>query len=201
MHRHEYDRLAPRYDQRWRRYLDLSLNATLARLPLSGGEVLLDVGCGTGELLRRLRTRAPSLSLIGLDVSAAMLAVARKKLPDEVRLLRAAADNLPLAPSGCNVVTLTSALHHLPRPAAALAEIRRVLKPGGRLILTDWRGDYFFYRALSAWLRFTGRPVEHIYSVDECQALLARSGFQITGVDSFNVDWRWKLMAIVAERD
>jgi ubiquinone/menaquinone biosynthesis C-methylase UbiE len=141
------------------------------------------------------------LRLAGVDLSAAMLAVARTKLPDDVCLLRAAADVLPLAPASYDVVTLTSALHHLPRPAAALAEIRRVLKPAGCLVLTDWCGDFFFYPLLAAWLRLTRRPIERIFRSDECCALLGKAGFRIMSVDRFSVNWQWRLMTIVAERD
>lgn len=206
-HRHahaasqHYDALASHYDRRWHAYISASLDATLARLELDAGAAVLDIGCGSGELLHRLAGARPDLSLTGIEPSAGMLGVAAAKARPDARLIRADAELLPFADSSFDAVTCTSVLHHLPDPAAALAEIHRVLKPGGLLVLTDWCGDYFFYRLLTAWLRCTGRPVAQVFRASGCRALLEQAGFRVETVDRFRVGRLWRLMTAMARRE
>ena len=82
----EYSRLAERYDSRWSFYVEMTVRETAARLGLSGAERLLDVGCGTGELLRHLSAAHPAPLLSGIDPVAEMLSVARRKLGTAIDL-------------------------------------------------------------------------------------------------------------------
>ena len=106
------------------------LLATLG-LPMAGR--LLDLGCGPGAVAARIRQRRPNLEVVGLDHDAGLLALARARLTP----LRADAAVLPFAAQSFDAVHARLVLRHLPRAAAALAEIRRVLRPGGRLIVVD----------------------------------------------------------------
>lgn len=196
---HEYRTAAGRYDRRWRHYLEASLHETLTRLPLDGGEAVLDAGCGTGVLLRRLRVAFPGLSLTGVDPSDAMLAVAAARLAGGARLVQGRAQNLPFVDASFDVVTCTSVLHYWPDPGAALAEIRRMLAPGGRLALTDWCGDYAGIRLLSAWLRLTGRSVADVHGRAAVRRLLQDAGFRVTRLDRYRIGWRWGMMTAVAQ--
>ena len=76
----DYDRWAPGYDLRWRRYTDVALGRLLDYLDPRAYHDALDVGCGTGALLLRLLEHRPDLHTTGIDPSAGMLAVARDKL-------------------------------------------------------------------------------------------------------------------------
>jgi len=111
--------------------------------------VVLDVATGTGLVLRALalttsrppgspRPSGPSARLVGVDLSPGMLRIAATALPPPAAaFLRADATALPLADTSVDVVTLVTALHLLPSPAAAdaaIAECRRVLRPGGHLL-------------------------------------------------------------------
>lgn len=101
---------------------------------------ILDVGCATGRLLARL-AEAGATELYGVDLAPRILEVARGKLAKaKVSVdLRAAdaEDSLPWDRDFFDAVTLTGVLHHFFRPRDALAEIRRVLRPGGRLLIID----------------------------------------------------------------
>lgn len=101
---------------------------------------ILDVGCATGRLLSSL-AEAGAKRLSGVDLAPRILDVAREKLksyPVEVELRSAdVEDSLPWPSESFDVATLTGVLHHLFRPHDALAEINRVLRPGGRLIIID----------------------------------------------------------------
>jgi ubiquinone/menaquinone biosynthesis C-methylase UbiE len=125
---------------------------------LSAGGVgrsrLLDIGCGTGELLREVKRNHPRLAVTGLDLSAAYLAAARRRLADwsRVRLVAAAAEAMPFAAAEFDIVSCVYLFHELPAGVrrAVVGEIRRVLQPGGTLIFVDslQKGDTPDYDAL-----------------------------------------------------
>jgi ubiquinone/menaquinone biosynthesis C-methylase UbiE len=103
---------------------------------LAGMEVL-DVGCGTGRLIERLAGRGAVVS--GTDVAQGVLEVARSRLSETEADLRIAdaEEGLPWMDRSFDAVTLTGVYHHFTRPGRALAEIRRVLRGGGRLLMVD----------------------------------------------------------------
>jgi ubiquinone/menaquinone biosynthesis C-methylase UbiE/DNA-binding transcriptional ArsR family regulator len=96
-----------------------------------------DLGCGTGQMSAAL---APFVGrVIAVDASAAMLQAAKRRLStfDNVDLRRGDLEALPIDDQGLDVATLMLVLHHVPEPERALAEVARVLKPGGRVIIGD----------------------------------------------------------------
>ncbi len=113
---------------------------------LQPGESVLDVGCGTGTLaIAAKRSVGPTGLVYGIDASLAMIARARnkaKKAGVEVIFERALAESLPFPDARFDVVLSTVMLHHLPRKAReqGVREMRRVLKPGGRLLAVDFAG-------------------------------------------------------------
>lgn len=111
----------------------------LAGLPPAGR--IADVGAGTGTLAIALAAAAPAARVLGVDGDEEVLAIARAKPgAAAVEWRRGLAGALPLEDESCERVTMSLLLHHLD-PAgkrAALAEARRVLRPGGRLHVADW---------------------------------------------------------------
>jgi ubiquinone/menaquinone biosynthesis C-methylase UbiE len=102
---------------------------------------LLDLACGTGGFLREVKTNWPRLHVTGLDLSPHYLARARRELApwSRTRLVQGLAEAMPFADAEFDIVTSIYLFHELPpRIRRAVAgEIRRVLKPGGTLILVD----------------------------------------------------------------
>ena len=108
---------------------------------------LLDIGCGTGQFLREVKRNYPRLRVTGLDLSPPYLGVAREALRpwSRVELVEGSADAMPLPDRHFDLVTAIYLFHELPPRArrGVVAEVRRVLKPGGTLIFVDslQRGD------------------------------------------------------------
>ncbi|MFE6065387.1 class I SAM-dependent methyltransferase [Streptomyces sp. NPDC056525] len=131
-----------------------------AMLALAGdvaGRRILDAGCGSGALFAALRERGAVVS--GFDTSAGMLELARRRLGDGADLQVADLGSpLPYADDTFDDVTASLVLHYLEDWGPALAELRRVLRPGGRLIASV---DHPF--AINLIHREAGREAEHNY--------------------------------------
>ena len=109
------------------------------------GSRLLDVGCGPGEVLNRLATLAPGIETTGLDVDEAMIDRAERKAARTVArgartrpsFVVADVATMPFPDASFDVVVSSYAVHHWPDRHAGLAEMMRVLRPGGRAIVWD----------------------------------------------------------------
>ena len=196
----EYSRLAPHYDSRWSFYIRSSVEHTMARLPLRPGDRLLDVGCGTAQLLGAVRDRMPSVELVGVDPSAEMLSVARSRLARTRRLVAGRAESLPFPDGTFDWVVSTSVFHYLRQPQRALAEFQRLLKPSGGLVITDWCDDYLACKLCDALLRVFSRAHFHTYTRSQCERLLRESSFESIVIDRYRISWIWGLMTACARR-
>lgn len=194
----EYGRLAPSYDAKWSFYVEATTRETLARLKLRPGERLLDVGCGTGALLHRLSSN-PDTPLTGVDPVPEMLEIARRRLPPEVDLRVGWAERLPFEREQFDVVVSCNAFHYFQEPVAALREMRRVLAPGGRLVITDWCDDYLACRICDLYLRLFNRAHTRVYRRQECWNLLVEAGYRNVDVERYKINWLWGLMTATAE--
>jgi ubiquinone/menaquinone biosynthesis C-methylase UbiE len=100
---------------------------------------VLDVGCGTGYLLRQLAARAPDAAeLAGVDAAAQMVRVARESTDDpRARFQAGTAEHLPEPDGAFDLVVSTTSFDHWADQQAGLLECARVMAPGGRLVLVD----------------------------------------------------------------
>lgn len=129
----------------WSRFYDAPLvqrltyrpehDAVLRALRSGAHERLLDVGCGTGLLSARIARALPGCGVVGCDFSRGMLerAAAGRR---SARWVRGDALRLPFADASFDVLVSTEAFHWFPDQPAALTEFRRVLEPGGRLLVS-----------------------------------------------------------------
>jgi SAM-dependent methyltransferase len=109
--------------------------AMLARLgELPSAPTILDVGCSSGYLLEDLRAHLPHADLIGVDLIASGLRAAHTHVPDAL-LLQADVRSLPLKDACVDVAVSANLLEHVNQDQQALAEMRRVLRPGGRAVV------------------------------------------------------------------
>ncbi len=98
---------------------------------------VLDVGCGTGLLLRAAAVRWPGAQLIGVDAAEGMVEVARQLTPDAT-FHRGLAQSLPLPDASVDLAFSTISFHHWRDHVGGVREIARVLRPGGHFILIDF---------------------------------------------------------------
>lgn len=151
---------------------------SLARL--QPGESVLDVGCGTGSLaLAAARAARSTGRVFGVDASPEMVARAARKARKarrRVELEVAGAQALPFPGGRFDVVLSTLMLHHLPAPSRreCMGEIRRVLRPGGRVLAVDFGTSRREAKGLLARVhRHGGVPLEEIV------ALVEEAGFAV----------------------
>ena len=207
-----FDAVAARYDRTntvlsfgrdraWRR-------ATRAALALRTGERCLDLAAGTGVSTEEL-TRSGAL-VVGLDLSLGMLAVGRKVRP-AVGLLAGDALALPFADGALDAVTISFGLRNIVDTAAALREMARVTRPGGRLVVcefsapvnTAFRRVYLGYlmRALPAVARrVSSNPDAYVYLAESIRAWPDQAGLAalMAGSGWADVTWRNLTGGIVA---
>ena len=193
----EYAKGAARYDEKWAFYVDATTRETLRRMPMTGTARVLDVGCGTGELLMRLRAKYPDAMLAGLDPVEEMLTVAKGKLSGREDLRMGYADSLPWRSGSFDVVVSCNMFHYITHPVEALREMARAVRPGGSLVLTDWCDDYLACRVCNFYLRLTNRAFYKTYRQAECLDLLHKAGFNDVKLERYKISWLWGLMTAV----
>lgn len=117
--------------------------ALVRQAAVAAGDRVLDLACGTGTLAIQINLAEPGAQLVGIDADSAVLARAARKVERAAAAIdwvRGYASDLPFGDATFDCVVSSLFLHHLDRAGklATLREVRRVLKPGGRLHVADW---------------------------------------------------------------
>ncbi|PWI07037.1 SAM-dependent methyltransferase [Streptomyces sp. NWU339] len=194
----DYDGFAEAYSAETENNLVNAYYERPAMLALAGdvtGRRILDAGCGSGPLSAALRDRGAIVT--GIDASAGMLALARRRLGDDVALhLVDLSDRLPFADGAFDDVVASLVLHYLEDWGPTLAELRRVLRPGGRLIasvdhpfvaytIQDPRPDYFATTSCTFDWTFNGQSVPMRFWRKPLHAMtdaFTTAGFRLAGI-------------------
>jgi ubiquinone/menaquinone biosynthesis C-methylase UbiE len=141
--RYGWDLAAAHYDESWKLQLADVQAELLNCASIVPGERVLDVACGTGGLsLQAARAAGPAGNVLGVDLSERMVQIATQRAADaglvNARFVRADAQSLELSEAQFDVVLCSLGLMYVPQPEAALREVRRSLRPGGRVVLSVW---------------------------------------------------------------
>ena len=170
------------------------------RLKVGNGESVLEIAAGTGIVTKHLLERLPSSArLVATDLNEAMLEVGKQNVRDDRRLQWQTADaqSLPFADHSFDAIVCQFGLMFFPDKAGALREMRRVLKPGGRLVLNTWaalRDNPIAQRAhdtIASFFRSDPPPFYTIpfglHDADAVKRLLGDAGFTDVDVDVVNI--------------
>ncbi len=142
-----FDSIAPRYDllnhvlsvgldRRWR-------NRAVDELALRPGSRVLDLCTGTADLALATVRRSPGTTVLGVDFASLMLKLGLAKVRDggvdgRIRLVRGDATQVPAVSGSCDAATVAFGIRNVEKPERALAELARVLRPGGRLAILEF---------------------------------------------------------------
>jgi ubiquinone/menaquinone biosynthesis C-methylase UbiE len=144
---------------------------------------VLDIGCGTGQFAAKVVLANPHAHVWGLDLSDKMLEQAQQRcqpLSERLHLVRGDSEHLPFSDNTFDLVTCSHSFHHYPRQHGVVAEMYRVLKPGGRVMLIDGDRDGWW-----GWFIYDGvvTPIEgnvHHCSAPRFRDLFTKAGFEVT---------------------
>ncbi|MEX1297237.1 MAG: methyltransferase domain-containing protein [Candidatus Limnocylindrales bacterium] len=208
------DRDCLRYLEHWEPVLAGPARRALARLGPAPTD-LLDLGAGTGSLTLAALARWPSTRVRALDASAAMLAVARSRVPDHdrerVSWTVADAADIPLDEASTDAVVCAFALQLVADRPAVLEEVRRVLRPGGAFAFVTWLADDLLLPADAAYHDVLGdladddeaggfrspRSGDYL-SLAEARGELHDAGFEAVRVESDELRYTWTAESYLA---
>jgi ubiquinone/menaquinone biosynthesis C-methylase UbiE len=140
----------------------LHVKVVLEHLGDLNGKRVADVGCGKGRFARIVKERNPSASVVALDLAEAML----RSIPAEIERVAASMTALPLATEAFDGAYATESLEHAVDIPAAVAELARIVKPGGKLVIIDKNAE--------AWGRLKTPEWEQWFERKQLEKLLAR---------------------------
>jgi SAM-dependent methyltransferase len=193
-----WERAASRYEECWTDTA-LFVPALLDAAEVDSRTRLLDVACGPGLVSELAAARGAQP--IGLDVAGAMVEQARLRCPG-LEFVEGDAQRLPFDDVAFDAVTMNFGILHVPDPAAAIAEARRVLIPGGRLAFTSWLSDGNAQEEITAAaLAEHGVPVDvppgpeyFVFTeLDEARPALAGAGFDVDTLRMETVTVLWRV--------
>ena len=117
----------------------------LQKLPVQPDSVVADIGAGSGFFTRRIASRVPDGRVIAVDIQPEMLAILRDKAVaegiDNIETVLATEKSLNLAPSSIDLALFVDVYHELAQPREVMRELRMALRPGGKVILIEYRAE------------------------------------------------------------
>jgi ubiquinone/menaquinone biosynthesis C-methylase UbiE len=183
-----FDRQARDYDTKpYGRHARRLHGDVMAAVQTFAFREVLDVGCGTGATLATIIAALPGVVARGVDLSPEMVTVARERLGERADVQIADAEHLPYSDGAVGLVTCVDSLHHYPDPGACLAEMHRVTRPGGGLVLGEWRVAAPFRHLMNWVLPRTPEGDVRIYTGAELTELAVAVGYRVDRCDRAGV--------------
>ena len=171
-------------------------------MPDLTGKTVLDVGCGTGVLIKRMVVSHPELTrVVGYDPSEKMLQQARRKmqsLPDSLSC-KVHLQSEEQYDTAFDLIVSTSVFHYLPHPRATLDRWCSLLRPGGTLVLLDYTKNSRTARYFEWAIRLIDHAHQRAYYPDQIMDLVAQAGcFRADRSEAFRISFFWQGVVIRA---
>lgn len=174
-----FDQEAETYDaSRDGKFVKCMYGEIVDRVEALPGNYILDLGCGNGNIISLLKKRKKA-SYYGVDLSEQMIREAKKRVGRDVILKTADAMNLPFQDEMFDIVICNASFHHYTRPLTAVKEIKRVLKPGGTLVLGDPTCPALLRKLLNWGLHLGPSGDFRIYGKKDILPLFSENGFLV----------------------
>lgn len=176
-----FDEIAGDYDNSYDgKFVRCMYDEIVARVLQKNPADILDLGCGNGNVLGLLQQKSDA-NLCGIDLSEKMIKQARQRFGNRVELQVGDAEKLQYREQQFDVIICNASFHHYIHPDIVIAEIKRVLKPQGTLILGDPTAPFEWYLRFLNWgLKWINSGDYHIYGKNEITKLLEQHGFTVS---------------------
>ena len=175
-----FDKTAKNYDNSSDgKFVQCMYQEILDRAEKIPAKRILDLGCGNGNAIALLRDRIPA-EYYGLDISENMIEEARIRLGKAVSFSVGDAEHLPYENQTFDLIICNASFHHYPGPGMAVKEMKRVLKPGGTIILGDPTIKWKILVPIFDWLiKFTPSGDAKVWHKDDITVLFQENGFRV----------------------
>lgn len=188
----EYKTLSKSYDSRFQAYIQSVTNKIVIATKTAETGRMLDLGCGTGEVLLKLAQTYPNIQeLAGIDLSEDMLALAKGKLGafKNTMLSQGNIEHIPYADKHFDLVVSSGVLHYVNDPEGMAREVNRVLKPQGHFVLIDMANESLVTKVSSVLRRVTDPGTVRFYSKKSAMEMLTAQGFKIESNELFRAGY------------
>ena len=197
-----YKRIANNYDSRWNTYMDNTFQKLIQYLPASlENKTILDFGCGTGELIKRLLTLNPALAQItGYEPVEEMLRQAQikmRQLPENTqeKVKLQSHQNYGM---NFDLIVSSSVLHYLPQPQKVLRDFKSLLCEGGTLVLLDYTKNGLLAKYFEWSFKYIDTMHQQAYKPRQIRDIVENGGFKAERSEEFRITPFWKGFVIKA---
>jgi ubiquinone/menaquinone biosynthesis C-methylase UbiE len=184
----QYKNISRSYDSRFREYITVTTNKIAALTNIAPGTSVLDLGCGTGDMLLKLAQEYSNAGLLtGMDTSEEMLTLAKAKLASftNVHLQLGSIEKIPYPDKHFDLIVSSGVIHYIQDIDSMTKEAFRVLKPHGRILLIDMAKESLTTKISSVFRSVADPGTVRYYSLHSASKLMRSQGFEIQSVGLF----------------
>lgn len=164
----------------------------IEKLDIKKDYTILDVGCGTGEILNKIASYDTNVKLFGLDISPCMIKMAKKNKLKKINYICGDSEKIPFKDNTFDILITSESFHHYPNPQKVIKEFKRVLKHNGELILCDMYRPIIIRNIMNIAFKFTNTGDVKIYNKKEIIKLLNDNNYQ-------NIVWENSYSSFICE--
>ena len=177
--KNHFDEMSSDYSNALSKYTEPMHYALVEELDGKNFKTLLDVGCGNGIFLSMVLNKF-DVEESGIDISPGMIEKSTELLDDRADLKVGDSEHLPWNDKYFDIVTCSASFHHYPSPELVLKEMKRVLRPGGILMIVDpFTSNELLRFVVNIFIKFSKSGDVRIYSQKEMRELLEKCGFTL----------------------